>query len=193
MIHGGAQRMPSRPRLPSRPSDTPTEVPGEADLRATIQQGLREYFASDDSRDAFIDATDTAEKGVTWIKWGVALVVVIFGSGIAYNQWIADNATKGDLSSHIKNDLMPVKADVSGIKVSVDTLVTAETKRAERELEQAALDKQLRLLEAHRAEYQEAMAEYTATKAAGKRATRPRKTPAHIALEGELGLVPSRG
>lgn len=170
---------------------TPDRHRPKEDIGEAIQQNLRQYFSSSDSRKAFIDVTDTAEKGVTWIKWGVAFIVVIFGAGVGYSQWVADNATKSDLSSHIKDDLTPVKNHVTSVKNSVDTLVAAETKRAAREVKADKMNKKVRLLEAHRAEYQEAMAEYAATKAAGRRATRPRKTPEHLALEGELG-IPSR-
>jgi len=161
------------------------------DIGEAIQKNLHKYFSSSDSRDAFIGVTETAERGATWLKWGVAFIVTIFGAGVAYSQWVADNATKGDLVNHINNDLAPVSEDVSSVKVSVDSLVKAEKKRAAREVESDAMDKRMHLLEAHRAEYQEAMAEYAAMKAAGKRATRPRKTPEHLALEGDLG-IPSR-
>jgi len=114
--------------------------------------------------------------------------VTIFGAGVGYSQWIADNAEKSDLREHVENDLMPVKADVTSVKDSVDLLVDAETERAAREVKEAALNKEIRLLEAHRAEYQEGMAEYTATKSAGRRATRPKKSPEHIALEAELAI-----
>lgn len=168
----------------------------EVDIGDTIQHNLKTYFSSKGS--GFGDPTDAAEKGVKWIKWGVAFIVFVFGAGVAYSQWIADNATKTDLQDHVQQDLIPVKEDVSSVKVSVEALVAAESgrakseeKRAAREAEQARVDKKMHLLDAHRAEYQEAMSEYTASKAAGKRATRPRKTPEHLALEGELG-IPSR-
>jgi hypothetical protein len=177
------------PEYDSRPQETPIPRIRPEQITGAIEAGLREWFNSDDSRKSFVVATEQAETGVKWLKWGITLIVVIFGAGVGYSQWVADNATQGDISRHIKNDLIPVRDDVSSVKVSVDMLVKAEGKRAELELEQREYTKKIRLLEAHRAEYQEAMAEYTATKAAGRRAERPRKTAEHVALEARLGIT----
>ena len=125
-----------------------------------------------------------------WIKWvfGILLgaVALIFTAGVVYNQFITENATKDDLSIHINNDLKPVKAEVSEVKKGVNELLQIEMIRAKKEADGAELRTQRRRLEAYRADYQERLAEYTASKASGKRATKPRKEPEHVTLEAEL-------
>ncbi len=212
--------LPSSPPEPSPPVLSPPVLsppvlsPPKVDAGSGIQEELHKYFSSSESRGVFAGVTGTAEAGVTWIKWGVAFIVTIFGAGMGYSHWVADNATKSDLDIHIKSDLGPVKHDVSSVRDSVDSLVESEAKRVTREIEAAEearvlegrraeleaervireikaadLGKEMRILEAHRAEYQEAMAEYAATRAEGSSAVRPRKTDGHIALEVDMGIL----
>lgn len=161
-----------------------TLSPGSTDLQRQINDGLRDWFQNDGS--GFSDATEKAKKGVTWLKWLGAISVFIFGAGVAYQQFFSENATKVDLENHVKNDLGPVRDTLDEVKTSVDSLVESEEKQSDAAEVKAELDKKLRRLGAYRAEYQEALSEYTASKASGKRATRPRKTQPHMDLEADL-------
>ena len=124
---------------------------------------------------------------------GVA-VAFIFGIGVSYQQFRGGNATKDDvkysIDTHVQRDLMPVKANVQQIKTDVQQIKTdlmpvkagvqswIAEQNAEREIRKAK-----RKLDRYDKEYQEALQEYTADKAAGRQSTRPRKSQSHIDLE----------
>jgi PAS domain S-box-containing protein len=156
------------------------------DVQSQVTSALSRYFTSDESRGMVIDAANKNKGALDWLKWLIAVVVVIFSSGVVYSRFMSDNATKIDLKRHIETDLDPVKSEVSEVKDGVDQLLKLEERRAAIDQEQSEYDAKFRRLQAHRAEYQEAMSEYTALKAAGKSADKPRKTPAHLALEADL-------
>lgn len=164
-----------------------TTSPESPDLQRQITAGLKDWFESGDgSGSSFSNATKRAQKGVTWLKWIGAIVTTVFFAGVGYQQFFTNNATKEDIQEHVRNDLAPVQMTLQEVKTSVDTLVVTGEKQAKAAKAEAELERKLRRLEAYRAEYQEALAEYTATRAAGKRATRPRKTQPHLELEADL-------
>lgn len=126
-------------------------------------------------------------------KWVGGAAVLVFTAGIAYQQFIDGNATIEDVEARMEERVQPIEIRVEPLerrisevevgmneaRAGVQTLVDAE-KRSR------VLEHKRALLEAYRSEYQEALQEYTADKAAGRRSARPRKTEAHIQLEAEL-------
>ncbi len=130
------------------------------------------------------------KSNVEWIgniaKWVGGVVLLVFTGGVAYQQFVSGNATQADIGDYDTKTVQPliervetVETDLKTVKAGVNTLVSSEQKRAELEQEKALLD-------AYRAEYQEALSEYAADKAAGRRSERPRKDPEHIKLEAKL-------
>lgn len=121
-----------------------------------------------------------------------SIAVLIFGVGVSYQQFMGGNATKSDIDNGMKKHedagahpeateaIERIQADIEPIKAGVESLVVAQ--EAEHEFKTLQ-----RRLTRHDKEYQEAFQEYTADKAAGKRAgTRPRKTEAHLNLEARV-------
>lgn len=162
-------------------------------INTTINAAMQSYFASKGKGggaggggDEEFKPLSTGKKVWNVLKWLGGIAASIFFLGVGYQQFISSNATKTDIDAHIKEEYKPaaerikaVEAAVGEVKAGVDTLVVAQK-------DQKEIEKRLRRLDAYRAEYQEAMSDYAASKAAGRRVSRPRKTQAHLDLEAEL-------
>ena len=136
---------------------------------------------------SFEEAPGSASRAWKAIKWSFGILVggaaAIFALGSGYQKAIGDNATKSDIEAHSIKDLVPVKEEVEALKIEmlpvksgVRTLVT--DRNAER-----AYTKAKRKLDKYDKQHEEAMQDYTADKAAGKRAERPKKDEPHLDLE----------
>lgn len=153
---------------------------------SNVKKLIKEALEEDEEK------VDDSPAGILKASWRVAawvfgtlatLVTAIFGAGIAFQNIIHDNATKDDIKSHVETDLEPVKENIKNIeedlkpvKKGIESLLHSEAKEKELKKAKARLDR-------FDKEYQEALQEYTADKAAGRRATRPRKTKDHLDLE----------
>lgn len=137
---------------------------------------------------------DLYERKLTpWRKlWAVVAIIgavcsLVFGAGVTYQQVKGGLATKDDIAEHKKVALDPVIKDVETIKTDLEPVKSGvkalvDTQNREREIKQIKSQ-----LERHDKEFQEAMQEYTADKAAGIRSgPRPRKTEVHLKLEADL-------
>lgn len=137
---------------------------------------------------------DSYERRLSpWRKvWAVIAAIgsfcaLVFGAGMTYQQIKGGLATKADISEHktqyldpVVKDVETIKQDLKPVKDGIDSLV--ESQERERELKKLKAE-----LERHDKEYNEAMQEYTADKAANVRAgSRPRKTEAHLNLEARV-------
>ena len=148
-------------------------------------------------RSEFKQAADNYEESVTpksraWkiVKWGGGILlgstVAIFGAGVAWNQTVANNATKADIEDHTTTELAPVKVQVekntttiSGVKVGVDSLVNLG--RAE-----AVVDEAQQVAEEYRQEHREKITEWAASKAAGHRVKKPERRKELVDAELEV-------
>lgn len=133
-------------------------------------------------------------KILAWVIGGFSTVAGgVFGAGVAYQKYVGDNATKGDIKKLETERVEPLEKHVEDLdsgmqKVSTGVESLVETQEKEKEVKKAR-----RILDRHDKQYQESLQEYTADKAAGRRAgPRPQKTPEHIDLEDALEELESR-
>lgn len=167
-------------------------TPGEEsitrdELAQMIGEVLKRRRGSNEADDIGKEFTP-AVRGWKIVGWGLGILsggaLTIFGIGVAYEQAIGDNATKGDLSIHRATDFVPLESEVAAfkqemepIKQGVQTLVddrnlNHEVKKAKRKLQR------------YDENYAEALQEYRKNKRAGRRAgRRPRKSSDHLDLE----------
>ena len=203
-----AHKKPSRPmdlayedRYPTEP---PTRDDGHVDQEAllrTLYKMMREgsgpHEAAPSGKKTPLDKYEEEltpwgkfKANAQWFaniaKWIGGVVLLVFTGGVAYQQFVSGNATRDDLGTYDSDTVQPlikrvevVESDVATVKSGVTSLVQAEKDRSE-------IERQKALLDAYRADYQEALSEYTADKAAGRWSERPRKDPEHIELEAEL-------
>lgn len=204
----GPQRAVPGAPLPLDPDHTPLpEPPREGDhldVEATLTQlhGLTHQLLKKQTQPPGVTAelaamVDRYEKQLSpWRKvWmfilGLAAAAAfVFGVGVSYQQFMGGNATKGDIEDgikeHTETELEPVREDVTQIKQDMEPVKKGVEALVEAQDDERTLKRLKHRLERHDKEYQEALQEYTADKAAGRRARRPRKTEAHIALEAEV-------
>jgi uncharacterized protein YoxC len=136
---------------------------------------------------------DYEEKLSPWTKVWKALAVIaavagtIFGAGVAYQKIIGDNATKTDIETHVTDDLDPVVDEVKAIKTELEPVKTGVESLVKTQNDEREFKKIKRKLDKLDKQHQEALQEYTADKAAGRRTgPRPKKDKPHIDLEEEL-------
>jgi hypothetical protein len=120
-----------------------------------------------------------------------AAAVFVFGIGVSYQQFRGGNATKDDvkksIDTHVIQDLVPVQNDVQQIKKDLAPIKTGVQALVKEQKATKAVERAKRKLDRYDKEYQEALQEYTADKAAGRSAgARPRKTKDHIDLEATV-------
>lgn len=163
-----------------------------------INHLTNQFSLTQDQRRELQRKADVYESQITprakvWkaVKWAAGVLVggavAIFGLGVGYQKAIGNNATKTDIQEHVEQDLTPVitevkeiKTELTPVKEGVKSLV--EVKANEREFEKAK-----RKLDRYDKQHQEALQEYTADKAAGRRAgQRPKKDKPHIDLEEQV-------
>ena len=181
----------------------PEESSGELGSAVTQLQGLVNQLMGGlppDQRSQvqqqgeFQKAVESYEKSLkpwskVWKALGVlaAIVAVIFGAGVAYQQFLGGNATKADIVDHMEKDLVPVKVQVeqntkaiTGVQEGVTTLLN----RGEAE---AKVEEAQQVLDIYRQEHEDRIAEWAAAKAAGRtRRPRPQKRPELINAEVEV-------
>lgn len=126
------------------------------------------------------------KKVLTLMTWVAAAIGAVFAAGIAYQQFVVQNATKEDLDKYDADVIQPLKNQVDEIKVVTDKMSDGVEKLLEERKRQQLIERKRSLLEAYRSEYQEDMADYTASKAAGLSVRRPQKSKEQIDLEVEL-------
>lgn len=126
------------------------------------------------------------KKVLTMMTWVAAAIGAVFAAGIAYQQFVVQNATKGDLEKYDTDVIQPLKHQVDEIKASTDKMNEGVDKLLAERKRQQLIERKRSLLEAYRSEYQEDMADYTASKAAGQSVRRPQKSKEQIDLEVEL-------
>lgn len=126
------------------------------------------------------------------IKWGGAvftIVAVIFGAGGAWVLWNDNNATDAELVAAVE----PVKALAEINRKGLRAVTTSTSVLMCRgEWEDEILRKESELA-AHQADYQEALDEHFADKAARRSTKKPRRTPDHIRLGKALEDLKNRG
>lgn len=126
------------------------------------------------------------KKVLTLMTWVAAAIGAVFAAGIAYQQFVVQNATKDDIEKYDVDVIQPLKNQVEEIKVVTDKMSEGVEKLLEERKRQQLIERKRSLLEAYRSEYQEDMADYTASKAAGQSVRRPQKSKEQIDLEVEL-------
>ena len=140
------------------------------------------------------------KKGKVWWKvlawiFGVlaTIATAVFGAGVAYQKYIGGNATKGDIEKLEAERVAPLEKRVETLddgmgKVSRGVESLVKTQDQEKEMKKVK-----RRLDRHDKQYQEALQEYTADKAARRPAgPRPQKAPEHIDLEEEVAELESK-
>ena len=126
------------------------------------------------------------KKVLTMMTWVAAAIGAVFAAGIAYQQFVVQNATKDDIEKYDIDVIQPMKHQVEEIKVVTDKMSDGVEKLLEERKRQQIIERKSALLEAYRSEYQEDMADYTASKAVGQVVRRPQKSKEQIDLEVEL-------
>lgn len=167
---------------------------GDLDKKVSVIHELTpEQLAALKANESFSATIDEYEKKLSpWRKlWAFTaaiggVAIFIFGAGIAYQQFMGGNATKADIETHKHEDLEPVQEDVAQIKEDLEPVKEGVKSLVDVQEKEHKVKKLKRQLERHDKEYQEALQEYTADKAAGQRSSRPRKTAEHIRLEAEV-------
>lgn len=144
-------------------------------------------------RGEFQQAAENYEKSVKpWSRAGkvlgvlAAIVVVIFGAGVGYQQFLGGNATKSDIVDHMEKDLVPVRVQVrkntdaiEGVQGGVTTLLN----RGEAEVK---VEEAQQVADEYRQEHEERITEWAAAKAAGKRRTKPEKRKELVEAERDV-------
>lgn len=134
------------------------------------------------------------KKGRTWLKvlgWVggglVAVVTAVFGAGAAYQKYLGGNATKDDIKTLEIQRIEPLETSVESLETGMAEVQTGVASLVETERKEKEMKRTKRKVARYDKQHQEAMQEYTADKASGRRTgPRPSKSEAHIDLEEAL-------
>lgn len=180
--------------LPSSTSATDGDAVSGADVTRVVHEALQEFLESDAFK-AHIAATipdpgditvSTAMKWGDWLWKGVVLAgFLVFGGWQAYEA-INGYVTDDDLAHYDEHNVDPLEVRVGVVEEAVTAVKSDVSSIGDLQAADAEYQQIKRKLDRYQRDYDEAMAEYTADRAAGKPAERPRKDSAHRDLEDEL-------
>lgn len=162
--------------------------------RRPITRSTEQVNVGNGDTDEDLQIAAGIKKGRVWWKvlawvFGVLTMVVgtVFGAGVAYQQYTEDNATKSDIEKLEHDRVEPLEKHVEDLDDGMDKVSKGVDSLVHTQEQEKEVKKVKRLVDRHDKQYQQALQEYTADKAARRPAgPRPQKTPEHIKLEDQL-------